>query len=187
MIEVNNKLSIDMLKLICAQSNSLVAGFILYDERHPYLVKVLRQTEFWDALDSISGRNWPIFAVNPQELPQNKYGCNANFKSQIKVFLDLFGLNGSDDLPCFVVFTWDNDNKLLHNYYALSDSSEKEAFESIKNLVSDIADTERQIKPEYRNGERVYLNSVIYLNQMITQQQLRKILPELLSIFIKLS
>jgi hypothetical protein len=44
---------------------SRIYGFILYTDQDPYVVKVLRDEVFWNALNSISGANWPIFAVRP--------------------------------------------------------------------------------------------------------------------------
>ena len=44
---------------------SRIYGFILYTDKDPYVAKVLRDEDFWNALDSISGANWPIFSVRP--------------------------------------------------------------------------------------------------------------------------
>lgn len=37
---------------------SRIYGFILYTDCNPYVAKVLRDNDFWKALDSISGNNW---------------------------------------------------------------------------------------------------------------------------------
>lgn len=44
-------------------NTSRLYGFILYTDSDPYVKKVLRDDDFWDALDEKSGQNWPIFAA----------------------------------------------------------------------------------------------------------------------------
>lgn len=36
---------------------SRIYGFILYTDQDPYVVKVLRDEDFWNALNSLSGAN----------------------------------------------------------------------------------------------------------------------------------
>ena len=53
-------------------NRTLIYGFIMYTSAHPYITKVLRDDDFWNALDEISGENWPIFAIRP--LTKGSYG-----------------------------------------------------------------------------------------------------------------
>ena len=59
------------------------------------VIKVLRDDDFWNALDSISGVNWPIFAVRLLSMGSYKipfYGSNCSHymvplgMSQMKIF-----------------------------------------------------------------------------------------------------
>ena len=105
------------------ESLSRVYGFILYTEKNPYVAKVLRDEDFWDALDCISGSNWPIFSVRPLRKGQyNNPTSDGNYISymmptwnepmcNIPVLHD-FGLKKSEDLPLFVVFMWDDNDEL---------------------------------------------------------------------------
>ena len=102
---------------------SCIYGFILYTEQDPYVAKVLRDDDFWVSLDSISGSNWPIFAVRP--LAKGKTvvrGGGSNGigfmvqtwlepKSNLSILKD-FGLKDSCELPQFVAFMWDDEDQL---------------------------------------------------------------------------
>lgn len=61
---------------LCAQSKHsgvVIFGCIVYDETTVELRKLLRDEDYWDALDKDSGPNFEIFAVKDEE----KYGQDA--------------------------------------------------------------------------------------------------------------
>ena len=59
---------------------SRIYGFILYTDCNPYVAKVLRDNDFWKALDSISGNNWPIFAARPLQQGQMEIAMEMHHK-----------------------------------------------------------------------------------------------------------
>ena len=44
-----------------------VFAVILFTEADPFLVKVLRDSDLWEALDEVSGPRWVVFAIRPAE------------------------------------------------------------------------------------------------------------------------
>ena len=67
MVTLKDKYGIEDIKQVCDNSISKIYGFIMYTQRHSYIIKVLRDDDFWNELDEISGANWPIFSVRPRK------------------------------------------------------------------------------------------------------------------------
>lgn len=67
MIPFDKECGLSLVKDIVRGDESLsrIYGFILYTDKDPFVAKVLRDEDFWQALNSISGPSWPIFAVRP--------------------------------------------------------------------------------------------------------------------------
>ena len=65
MIALNEEFGIEKLRGVCDNATSRIYGFIMYTRKHSYIVKVLRDNDFWNELDEISGANWPIFSIKP--------------------------------------------------------------------------------------------------------------------------
>lgn len=70
MYELNSlqkNFTVELLRDKCnIESKSRIYGFILYTSSHPFVVKTLQDPAFWNALDEMSGPNWPIFSVKPK-------------------------------------------------------------------------------------------------------------------------
>lgn len=64
---IKSELNPELLRGLCDMSNSRIAGFILYTRKHANVVKILKDDDYWNSLDELSGPNWPIFAVRPLE------------------------------------------------------------------------------------------------------------------------
>lgn len=156
------------LRRRCDNSTSRIFGFIMYTRRHSYIAKVLRDVDFWNELDEISGPRWPIFAVQPlkqghyQSPPYDGIGMMVPIwvePNENRKYLDVFSLKESSDLPCFVVFIWNDDDEMEQISFKLSNNNLEEAFDSIREIVSVISETERQILPKYRKTDRVFINA----------------------------
>ncbi len=46
-----------------ATGRALAFAFILYDFPHPQIIKMLRDTDYWRALDRLSGKHLTVFSV----------------------------------------------------------------------------------------------------------------------------
>lgn len=165
---IKSELSPELLRGLCDMSNSRIAGFILYTRKHANVVKILKDDDYWCGLDELSGPNWPIFAVRPLEsrycscrgssipgtismMVPTYHEPNANRR-----VLKYFGLEESDDLPCFIVFMWDDNNQLCQIEWRIDDYSVETAYNSIKEVVELISKAEQDILPEYKMSTSVF-------------------------------
>lgn len=179
MFTLKDKYGIKDIKQVCDNSTSKIYGFIMYTQRHSYIIKVLRDDDFWNELDEISGANWPIFSVKPRKEVQysrvhnNRLDslnttrdtllyqmmtitdCEPNYNRE---FLKLFSLDELIDLPCFVTFIWRNEHEIEQVIWKLSNKNEEEAFDSIREVVEIISRTESEILPEYKKNDEVFRN-----------------------------
>ena len=70
---------VSVIREVAQKSKSRICGFILYTRADAHIKKVIKDEDYWDALDAASGENWPIFAVKPL----NKICCiYANYRSR---------------------------------------------------------------------------------------------------------
>lgn len=148
---------------------SRLYGFILYSRRHPFVAKALRDSDFWDALDEISGPRWPIFAVKP--LKDGEYRTSSSgpgltsFLVQTWVepssnlpILEDFGLSSSESLPCFVVFIWDDNDELQCISVPIIGEDQISVYHSIEEIVKVVAKAEQNVLPEYRHNVELFRN-----------------------------
>ena len=185
MFPIEKEFGLKELRSQCDKSASRIFGFIMYTRRHSYIAKVLGDIRFWNELDEISGPRWPIFAVRPLEQGHYQY---PNFPpgfigmmvqtwsepNENRKYLDVFSLNESSDLPCFIVFIWNDDNELERITFKLSNQNQDAAFDSIREIVSIIADVEQQIIPTYRTTDSVFRNVKEDLKAHFFHKKLKK-------------
>ncbi len=193
MITLKDKYGIEDIKQVCDNSISKIYGFIMYTQRHSYIIKVLRDDDFWNELDEISGANWPIFSVRPRKEIQYSRVCNnglGNLSSTRdtplyqmmtvtgsepnynREFLKLFSLDELIDLPCFVTFIWRNEHEIEQVIWKLSNKNEEEAFDSIREVVEIISRTESEILPEYKKNNEVFRNVKSAIEATIFRQKI---------------
>lgn len=148
---------------------SRIFGFILYTNEHPYMVKVLKDSAYWNALDSFSGSNWPIFAVRPLE--QGHYGFpprrgnDMQFmvmtwnepQTNIPILKD-FGLESSKSLPCFVAFIWDDNDELQSISIPIKGNNEETVYNSLEEIVKAVAKAEQNVRTKYKHNVELFRN-----------------------------
>lgn len=154
--------------LVDGDSNlSRIYGFILYTKQSPYVAKVLRDNDFWESLDSISGANWPIFAARPLEKGQMRLegGGKGSIGFMVQTWeepivnkqvLDDFGIENTQDLPLFVAFMWDDSDNLNSVQISIRGNDVDTTYHSIKEIVKTIADAETAILPKYKGTVNVF-------------------------------
>lgn len=170
MFDFQKDCGIKVIKDLVKDSNlSRIYGFILYTEKDPFVAKVLRDDDFWSALDSISGSNWPIFAVRPlkQGSMRNNSASSKHMsflvstwdepKSNIPIIED-FGIEDSQDLPLFVAFMWDDEDNINELTIPILGSDTETIYHSIEEIVKTIAHVESAILPEYKGTINVFRN-----------------------------
>lgn len=180
---------------------SRIYGFILYTEENPYVVIVLQDDTFWNALNSISGSNWPIFAVKPfRQGKKEKMGAGAGYTgflvetwnepaSNIPVLRD-FGLKSTEELPLFVAFMWDDKDELNEVVVPIQGTDIDTTYCSLEEIVKIISRVEDAIKPEYKKTVNVFRNVKVELESLnfkykaIQRGKIVKKIADMLGVFV---
>ena len=192
----NAKLN-DIKELVSGQSDiTRIYGIILYSDRNPYVKKVLRDVDFWTALDEISGIRWPIFAVRPQNpestSTQHRRARMMNIGSSPQsntLLLKDFGIEDAKVLPLFVAFIWDNEGVLRQVHVPIEGNDVDSVYHSLETTVKTIAEAEDNILNENKGTIYVYREVKSSLEAQKTIASLRKTLSavkqlkELISLF----
>lgn len=171
MKEVNDlkkEFSVELLRDKCNESNSRIYGFILYTKSHPYVVKTMKDQEFWKALDKISGPNWPIFSVKPKNRKATTFRHHDSInKLEMMVptnispcdnmeLLSFFGITDMNMLPCFMAFIWDDDGKLRTIACKIASKPETAVYDSLEEIVKIITKVEAKIPEEDKTTELLF-------------------------------
>jgi hypothetical protein len=123
-------------------------GIILFTEAHAHMVKMLKDRQYYAALDEISGDQVVVFATmlfrgeyEYPEPPPNSFAMMKQIwkepKENEKV-LSWFGVKDSRHLPMFVLFGV-IENELYHQNHPLQSASVEDAFNSLQQVLSAIS------------------------------------------------
>lgn len=157
---------VSVIREVAQKSKSRICGFILYTRADAHITKVIKDEDYWDALDAASGENWPIFAVKPL----NKTCCiYANYRSRLceednKVkepsenskYLNFFRIDSTDSLPCFVAFYIKDNDEVEQLTCKIKGRTKVDTYNSLREIVDEIAKAERLILPQYKRTENVF-------------------------------
>ena len=192
MVGIENNTSIDSIKENVSKSitKTSVSGIILYSKRNPYLVKALRDNDFWNNLDDISSNIWTIYAVKPKDVDESssqninnklsrmiEYGC-ASFSEKYPVLKD-FGIDDSSDLPQFAVFLWDKEDNYHQVNIKINGNDELSIRESLKKIVETITSA---IKKDSDNELTVFKNVKTALLKMKCEIVIRDVAGKIIPI-----
>ena len=192
MVGIENNTSIDSIKENVSKSitKTSVSGIILYSKRNPYLVKALRDNDFWNSLDDISSNIWTIYAVKPKDIDESssknksnklsrmiEYGC-ASFSEKYPVLKD-FGIDDSSDLPQFAVFLWDKEDNYHQVNIKINGNDELSIRESLKKIVETITSA---IKKDSDNELTVFKNVKTALLKMKCEIVIRDVAGKIIPI-----
>jgi len=118
---------------------------LFYDEKHPYLRKVLRDKDFWESLDKLTQERLAVIAYAEHEfkspppmmgLMLNSLAERASSIEETSVILEK-ALNieiPRGSLPCLLVFAWNKDSSDA-NLGQIKVKSIEEAYEVLETLV----------------------------------------------------
>jgi hypothetical protein len=161
-----------------------IFGVILYTDEHPNVKKALNDEDYWKALDEISGKKWSIFSSSQKkgemgypDFPPNTIGYMRLIwkePKKNKVLLEEFELENTQALPLFIAFT-ESGNRILKTQIEINDNSKDEAYNSIKDIISDITHAVENINPEdIKNSDEIYSTVSRILRNKIRWETLKK-------------
>jgi hypothetical protein len=159
---------IDNLPRICKDLHNelgvLTFGIIVYDETTPELRKILRDKDYWDALDKASGDRMVIFSlIDRVEREYNRSiglmvagrpSYSDKCKSYSHLLKELFGNEALLVYPYVIFFQVVGEQ--IHDY-RLVPLKRKDVWEStkaIQDLFSSISDVLNNVLPEYYGNRR---------------------------------
>jgi len=178
------------------QHNILTFGFIIYDETTPQYRKLLRDNDYWEALDKISGDKMMIFALS-DKVDSRIEGINSfelmtafsssrssKTKSYSHLLSEVFDDEGLLVYPSVLFFQVFEGNIYNYRLVPLRRGTVEESFSSVQKLFESIARVLDQIAPEnYQNCREIFeLVKDDLLNQKYTMYILKG--PKVLADFI---
>lgn len=190
----NNDVS--CIREVANKTISRICGFILYTRADAFVTKVLKDEDYWNALDTASGANWPIFAVRPlnrgsrtfsraTENPFCNFMCskwtepNENLK-----FLHFFEIPSTMELPCFIAFYINEHDKVEQVTIKIKGNTVEETYWSIREIVDAISMAEREIKPQYKQTGNVFREVAKNLDALCFERNMANGKPAIL-MFVK--
>ena len=135
-----------------------IFGVLLYTRAHPHIIKLLKDDDYWDALDEISGKKWAIFSIKPLVRKLKRDPFQSNIISNMipiyeepfmnKKLLRDFNIQDTSSLPMLLVF-WKKENGHTDQItYSLSGDSVETLYKDLNRIVSAITETIERITPE---------------------------------------
>ena len=148
----------------------LTFGIIIYDETNPEYRKLLRDTDYWDALDKSSGDKMVIFSL-PDKV-EKEYSNICNFmvpgksfsndkgKSYSKLLKNIFNNESLLVYPSILFFQIADDE--LHDYrlVPLKRKNEFESVQAIQDIFSSISKVLDNVLPECHGNRKEIFNLV---------------------------
>jgi hypothetical protein len=166
-----------------------VFGLVLYTEENPYVSKVLRKKDFWNALDSQSGKKWVIFAVRPEKghattrFPEAIPGAiqmlvpitEWHEPSENRKLLDVLDIPDTRKLPLLMVFT-EVGGELLRCTFKISGNNKDETYASLSRAIVAAARAIENVDPSnIKNTFEIFNLIAAAADQEVTLQRIKSI------------
>lgn len=153
-----------------------VFAFILYDFQNPQILKVLKDRDYWNSLDSISGQYLTIFSINIKpkiSIRSRSAANNLIFRNMVSV--NSFGdpseaynsimnkyFSSSDEFkyPSVIFFQVERDEILDYMMIQLKEKQIEKSYLELQIYIQEVVDTLKQITPENSSNYKEIFNMV---------------------------
>ena len=167
-----------------------VFGTIIYSDRHPHIKKVLKDEDYWLALDEISGERWAIFAARAIEGkteisgggPPGSLGLLVQVwvePSENSKLIEYFEIE-STEKPLFVIFTRLKNGNILKSILTLNDSSIEKAYDRLNKIIRDLTSSIEKIEKENIEDYETVFNAI---NMSVTHIHDMDVLKKLFNLY----
>ena len=143
-------------------------GVLVYTEEHPFIVKMLRDQDFWRSLNART-KGWILYAVRPDD---------NHFHLTDEYLLPQMGIKNSEILPQLVIFAQTPEGKILQQNYPIEDSDVVTAYNSLEKAVDVVSAAAAKIIPDERNGVNVHREVAASLRAELAKEQWKKVTSE---------
>lgn len=146
------------IQTIIRSSDIKTFGFIIYTEENPNIIKLLKDDDYWNALDKASGEKFYIFTVKPTQGTREYPSMNNGMMGMmVKIWkepkdnhklLEVFEIKSTEELPLFFIFTKVGPYLLKYSV-KINEKNIDEALSQLKNLFYKIRLVSEQIHSKY--------------------------------------
>jgi hypothetical protein len=145
-------------------------AFLLLDERHPHVVKVLTDGVYWEALDELAGDRLTVFSFfvpravidgrehGPAVTPAGR--GKSRGKNSLKMISQLLELDKTLALPAILFFQVAEGKVIDLHHAEISDDDVESAFNDIRVMFDAVTTATARVLPENRANDRELFNLV---------------------------
>ena len=144
-------------------------GIIVYTEEHPFVVRMLKNQEFWESLNSRT-RGWILYAVRPD---------NRHRHLTEDYLLPQLGIKDSEDLPQLILLATSSNGEIKQQNYPIDDSDENAAYRSIEKILKIVRVAAKKINPEELDGPNVHREITAAIDAELATARWKRISSEL--------
>ena len=136
------------------EARALAFAFILYDFDHPQIAKLLRDADYWKALNKISGKYLTVFSF----LLRKPYG---SFNDSRKFIKEHFAVELPELNPSILFFQVVNDHISEPFIVEIRAEMQEEAFIEVKSVLMDAVESVKEVRPEFRSNTTEIFNLIV--------------------------
>jgi hypothetical protein len=149
---------------------AMLFAFILYDYRNAQLLKVLRDADYWRALDHLAGKSLTVFTIRAAE-PLESYEIerrgmhgvdgpgDPGMKYQL-ILRSYFGLRERLTLPAVLFFQVHDGEVVDHELWQLQQQRVEDAFVELRDAIGLVVTALEKVEDENR-GNAVELFNLV--------------------------
>jgi hypothetical protein len=151
------------------EGRALAFAFILYDFDHPEVAKVLRDSDYWNALDQISGRFLTVFSFdltgkNARRL-QSSFGNPRSVRRRLHDSTGFIGKRFGEEIkatmPSILFFQVSAGRVSNSHIVKLGADTVEEAFHEIRDALSVAVEAVHGVKLEFRSNTDEIFNLIL--------------------------
>lgn len=142
-----------------------IFGLIAYSDRNPYVVKVLRDHDFWNSLNART-EGWILYAVKPES--EYYQGGNADYINSC------LGVK-PEDYPQLIILGIGSDKVMKQSNYPITGYSVESVYESIERSIDTVTATLNKIHPQYKGSTNVYREVVEALDAELASKRWKRV------------
>ncbi|MBM4171868.1 MAG: hypothetical protein FJ214_08380 [Ignavibacteria bacterium] len=154
-----------------SERRALVFAFLLYDFDNPNISQILRNPDYWTALDYLSGKYLSIFYIhtkneklfNEKEFSPVFYdmlpviGRESPFKESKTILEKYFGIDSSLKLPSILFFQVKENYVSNYLFVELKSNTLEPLFNELMDTVKEVVESLKNVRKEYyENYDEVF-------------------------------
>lgn len=182
----------EISKLIHEHVNYPLFGILLFSETHPHVIKALKDTDYYSALNKITGKEVALFATmlfpGKYEYPSPPPGVHYNMApiwkepQQNKKIFPWFRIRDGRELPLLVIFGHEGGD-FYYQKFPVRGESPQDVFNSLNDVLSRISlSVQKAIDENGINKQKIF-EYAKWEMQKLEAHQMIKNLFETVSLF----